>query len=157
MKKKKIINIDTSSDAKAFYQDSNEYIYYRNICKNPFVHSELMKEQNQKCAFCGHTFNSSIPMIHHISYMHECKSQLNTEKKKPNCQLCYESTPHMFKECMSKIALVHPYCNMIIEKIYQDKHPEYTPYTNEYYHIYPYYYYGYHNYGDLTPRPPAST
>ena len=42
-----------------------------------------------------------------------------------------------------------------IEDFAEAGDPEYTPYTNEYYHIYPYYYYGYHNYGDLTPRPPA--
>ena len=39
-----------------------------------------------------------------------------------------------------------------IEDFAWAENPYYTPYTDDWYKIYPYYNYGYRNYGDLTPK-----
>ena len=51
----------------------------------------------------------------------------------------------------------HTYASIVladqpVEDFPYADNPTYTPYTDDYYHIYPYYNYGYRNYGDLTPK-----
>lgn len=52
--------------------------------------------------------------IHHVDYHHLCQGTFKQTARfafNPDCETCYKITPHYFKSCVERLALVHTGCN----------------------------------------------
>ena len=122
-----IINSDSSKQAKAHYENSNEWKNFSSrICKNKFVRSYLYEKYQHTCQYCHRQLNEDTFHLHHMTYMHTCRTpdtievshptekRPNRTRKHPDCQSCMQQHPDEFSECMSLIVPVCNVCNTII-------------------------------------------
>ena len=136
-KNKSIINKDSSQEAKATFSNSDNWKNYaRYIGRNRFFRDYQFHIYNGRCQFCGKKLNPDSFVLHHKTYLHECitdgritiahptEKRPNRNRKVPDCSSCSSATPEAFEECASRIVPVCCVCNMIIEKIYLEQHPE---------------------------------
>lgn len=123
-----IIPKNSYSDFKKYPKSLPWLNFSSRITKNPFVKEYLLKRDGRYCKWCKKAFIKE-PVIHHLDYNHECSFNQNitvsclkkTGKKgtrnTPNCELCMLENINAFKSCMSRLVLVHDYCNYSISTI----------------------------------------
>lgn len=123
-----VVNINHKADMMDKHRNSPSWqLYASKICGNPFVADYLRTRENGRCACCGRRLIKK-PNIHHIDYDHECvydkgiRISSPTEKQPkrkllvPDCRTCFITNRDKFNACMSRVVLVHTYCNYIISR-----------------------------------------
>ncbi len=115
-------------DASIKHSRSESWLNFAaRLTKNPFVKNFLHSRDGDNCQWCGRRFLQS-PTVHHVDYDYTCIHTdtiriANPTEKRPNrtaaipdCESCANNQPQSFNACMSRLVLVHSFCNMKISK-----------------------------------------
>ena len=116
MYEKKYINNNSFSKMKRKYNNSKSWRNFSEECiKNSFLKEYLKNKYNNKCVWCEKNIVDNNFVIHHLDYDNICKYN----ESLPNCEKCYKEDFKQFKLCEEKLVIVHPYCNVMIAKVFR--------------------------------------
>jgi hypothetical protein len=120
-----------SSAAARLKHDQDAWkLFARRIQRHPFVKAHIIRRDYENgCPWCDRPFTSTENLqVHHVDYDHACTFLRSvtldqpTSKRPsrsytgPDCQSCGQCCPDQFEACMSRLRLVHPFCNARIAK-----------------------------------------
>jgi hypothetical protein len=120
---------NTSYKAKQNH-DSVAWLRFGRKCqKNPHMRKTIRERDNNQCRWClGLIKDHQEPVLHHVDYDHVCTfagdvcTYSPTAKRPqrmfngPDCRKCEIENVDGFNACVSRLALVHSYCNFEISK-----------------------------------------
>lgn len=102
--------------------------FAQRITKNPFVKNFLFERDRKYCAWCDKKLEG-VNVIHHTTYEHHCDygkairissptvSRPNKTRLVPDCKSCNAENNDRFLACMSKLVVVHLFCNKKISNL----------------------------------------
>lgn len=121
MKNYYIVNKETSTYWRTFYNNSIGFKKYYRIWDSKYVKEYLYNQYDGICQFCNKPLKDNF-VVHHTTYNRECDYIDALEKsvmdyKHSFCEECAKKSTDCFNKCMRLLRPVCAHCNMTIDRI----------------------------------------
>lgn len=115
---------NSRSGMRAKHGRSEAWVNYaERVTLNEFMRSVLYRRERGRCALCRRFFTADKYVVHHICYDHVCSLGRTVIQERPtsehplrtavvpDCEACSAVSLDRFRQCMRRLAVVHPRCN----------------------------------------------
>lgn len=131
MEKGNLVPIHSLKESAEVYRKSAAWKRFASqLPKHPFIRDRLgLRDGPVGCAWCGQSFKRiENAQVHHTDYNNFCSYPLtktipcptpkrpNRVRSLPDCEGCYYDNRSGFDECVTRVVLIHGYCNLRIEE-----------------------------------------